>query len=155
MGTLGKQRKLQHKYKFKVEIDQVAGAKFKSCSKISVETEDVEYGEGGDLIPTKEPGKATVPDVTLDRGIGADKDLHDWFVQCVDFAKNGGLVPDELKRNLEVIELNRDNTEARRIVLYNCYPKSYDFGEWDWDANEVVIESMVLRYVWPKDVTSN
>jgi phage tail-like protein len=153
MGTLTEPRRLDHKYKFIVEIDGFASAKFNKCSSVEWEAADIEHFEGGAVIPVKEPGRITVTDVTLDRGVGIDTDMHDWAVECVDFAKSGGVTPQDLKRNVELVQLARDGSEVRRIALFNAYPKKYVYGEWDNDADEVVIEQLVLRYDYPEDVT--
>jgi phage tail-like protein len=153
MGTLGQPRRLDHKYKFTVEVDGFRSAAFKACSSLEFEVADVDYWEGGAIIPVKEPGRVTVPDITLDRGVGLDRDMHDWALECIDFTKQGGAVPQELKRNLEVVQRARDGSEVRRVTAFNCYPKKYVFGEWDNDSDEVVIEQLVLRYDFPKDTT--
>ena len=154
MGALGQPRRLDHKYNFGVEIDGFQSAAFNKCSGIEWEAADVDYWEGGAIIPVKEPGRITVPDVTLDRGVGLDEDMHNWAVEAYDFVKNGGVVPQDLKRNLEVVQYARDKSEKRRVTLFNGYPKKYSFGEWDNDADEVVIEQLVIRYDFPKNTTN-
>jgi len=45
------------------------------CSELSVEAANVQYFEGGSLIPNKSPGQLTFADVTLKRGATQDRDL--------------------------------------------------------------------------------
>jgi phage tail-like protein len=154
MGVLSKPRRLQQKWKYTVEVDGFASHAFNKCSAIEWETGDVEHWEGGNVIAHKEPGRVTVTDVTLDRGVGLDGDMHDWALECIDFTKNGGQVPQDLKRNLDVVERARDGSEVKRTTCFNAYPKKYVFGEYDSDADEVVVEQLVLRYDYPQDTTN-
>ena len=53
MPIVGNPRSFHKKFKFIVEVDQVAHAGFQKCSELSVEIANVQYYEGGSLIPTK------------------------------------------------------------------------------------------------------
>jgi hypothetical protein len=48
---------------------------FQKASELSVEVANVQYFEGGSLIPNKSPGRLTFSDVTLERGATQDRDL--------------------------------------------------------------------------------
>lgn len=150
MGTLSRPRRIDQKWKYLIEIDGIDASAWKSCSGISWESADVELWEGGNMIAFKEPGRITVPDVTLERGIGLDDDFVEWMEETVDFAANGGALTEDLKRNLDNIQQRRDNSEVRRITMYNAYGKGYTYGEWDSESDEPVYETGVLRYDFPK-----
>ena len=79
MAVIGNPRSFHKKFKFIVEIDDVGHAGFQKCSELSVEVANVQYFEGGSLIPNKSPGRLTFADVTLERGATQDRDLFDWF----------------------------------------------------------------------------
>ena len=79
MTVIGNPRSFHKKFKFIVEIDDVGHAGFQKCSELSVEVANVQYFEGGSLIPNKSPGRLTFSDVTLERGATEDRDLFDWF----------------------------------------------------------------------------
>ena len=53
MTVIGNPRSFHKKFKFLVEIDGVAHAGFQKCSELSVEVANVQYFEGGSLIPNK------------------------------------------------------------------------------------------------------
>jgi phage tail-like protein len=146
MAVIGNPRTFHKKFKFIVEIDGVAHAGFQKCSELSVEVANVQYSEGGSLIPNKSPGRLTFADVTLERGATADHDLFDWFAQVVDAAANAGLNEPEFKRNLDIVQQDRDGSTLRRWSLTGAWPVKFVAGEWDNEADENVIESVTLTF---------
>ncbi|RJS14145.1 phage tail protein [Corallococcus sp. H22C18031201] len=146
MAIIGQPRSFHKRFKFLVEIDSVSSAGFQKCSELSVEVANVQYFEGGSLIPNKSPGRLTVSDVTLERGATQDHELFDWFQDVVHTASGLGL-PDILyKRNLDIVQQDRDGTTLRRWSLSRAWPVKFVAGEWDNESDEVVIESVVLTY---------
>ena len=55
MTVIGNPRSFHKKFKFIVEIDDVGHAGFQKASELSVEVANVQYFEGGSLIPEQEP----------------------------------------------------------------------------------------------------
>ena len=51
MPILGNPKSYHHKFKFVVEVDLFGSAAFQKCSELSVEAANVQYFEGGSLIP--------------------------------------------------------------------------------------------------------
>lgn len=146
MGT----KYFDKKFLFRVEIDGMEEAKFKSCSEIGFEAGDVEHWEGGVVIAHKEPGRITVPDVTLERGRANNGELYNWAVETVNMAAGVGTVEEEFKRNLDVVQYDRAGKERRRWRLNNAYVKSWKLLGWDNTTDEVVIEQCVIRYDYPE-----
>jgi phage tail-like protein len=146
MPVIGTPRTFHKKFKFIVEIDGVASAGFQKCSELSVEVANVQYSEGGALIPNKSPGRLTFADVTLERSATQDQDLFDWMQQVADASANAGLNEPEFKRNLDIVQQDRDGSELRRWRLNNAWPVKFVAGDWDNEADENVIESVTLTY---------
>ena len=146
MPVIGNPRTFHKKFKFIVEIDGVASAGFQKCSELSVEVANVQYYEGGALIPNKSPGRLTFADVTLERGATSDKDLFDWLTQVADAAANAGLNEPEFKRNLDIVQQDRDGSTLRRWSLTGAWPVKFVAGDWDNEADENVIESVTLTF---------
>ena len=146
MAVIGKPRSFHKKFKFIVEIDGVGHAGFQKCSELSVEVANVQYFEGGTLIPNKSPGRLTFADVTLERGATQDKDLFDWFQDVANTASGLGLNDVEYKRNLDIVQQDRDGTTLRRWSLTGAWPVKFVAGDWDNEADENVIESVTLTY---------
>ena len=146
MPVLGTPRSFHKKFKFIVEIDGVASAGFQKASELSVEIANVQYYEGGSLIPNKSPGRLTFADVTLERGATMDRDLFDWFTQVAEASANIGLKEPLFKRNLDIVQQDRDGTTLRRWSLTGAWPVKFVAGDWDNEADENVIESVTLTY---------
>jgi phage tail-like protein len=146
MAVIGQPRSFHKKFKFIVEIDSIAHTGFQKCSELSVEVAKVEYSEGGALIPDKSPGRLTFADITLDRGATSDQDLYTWMKQVADAAANTGLVDPKYKRNLDIVQQDRDGTALRRWRLTGAWPVKFVGGEWDNETDENVIESVTLTF---------
>lgn len=140
-------RNYYKKFLFLVEIDGVVSARFQTCSEIVMETADIDHFEGGDLIPNKSPGRVTVANVTLTRGVTDDLDLWAWFQQTV--AAASLLVDPDFKRNLDVVALERNGVERRRWTLVNAYPRRFLAFSGDNNTDENAIEEIELRYDFP------
>jgi phage tail-like protein len=149
-GIIGTPRSFHKRFKFRVEFDGLGSAAFKTCSEIAIEFATVEHREGGVLIPDKSPGLATIDDLTLERGATMDRDLYDWLLQVGDIAANGGQIDAKYKRMGELVQYDRDNTVLRKWRLHNCWVKRFVAGAWDNEADENVIESVVLAYDYPE-----
>ena len=146
MPIIGGPRQFHKKFKFVIEADRVASAGFQKCSELSVEVAKVEYFEGGALIPNKSPGRLTFADVTLERGATQDHDLFDWMQEVADLVSGLGEVDDAFKRNLDVVQQDRDGSTLRRWPLTGAWPIKFVAGEWDNESDETVIESVTLTY---------
>lgn len=145
MTVKGTPRSFHKKFAFIVEIEGVTSAAFTKCSELSAEIAKVEQYEGGSLIPNKSPGRVTVSDVTLERGVtNGDSDLYDWWLQVVRMSANIGLIDDEYKKSVEILQLDRDGSVIRRWVLDGAWPTKMVIGEWDNNADENVVESVTL-----------
>jgi phage tail-like protein len=146
MTIIGKPRSFHKRFKFIIEADGVVSAAFQKCSELSVEVAKVEYYEGGSLIPNKSPGRLTFPDVTLERGATSDEDLFDWFEDVAIASSGLGLIDPDYKRNLDIVQQDRDGKTLRRWTLTGAWPTKFAAGEWDNGSDENVIESVTLTF---------
>jgi phage tail-like protein len=144
--VLGNPRTFHKKFKFVVEIDGFASAGFRKCSELAVEVANVQYYEGGSLIPNKSPGRLTFTDVTLERGATSDLDMFRWLSDVAALASGLGLVEPQFKRNLDIVQQDRDGATLRRWALTGAWPIKFVAGDWDNEADENVIESLTLTY---------
>jgi phage tail-like protein len=149
MAVVGTPRVFQKKFAFQVEIDGIRSAAFTRCSELSAEIGKVEQREGGKLIPDKSPGLVNITDVTLERGVAnGDSDLYNWWLDVVKVSAGGGTgkVTPFYKRQVEILQLDRDASVLKRWVLEGAWPTKCVVGEWDNDADENVVESLVLTF---------
>lgn len=146
MPIIGTPRSFHKRFKYVVEADQISSTGFQKCSELSVEAANVQYFEGGSLIPNKSPGRLTFSDVTLERGATQDQDLFSWF-QDVAITSSGFGLPDiDYKRNLDIVQQDRDGSTLRRWSITGAWPVKFVAGEWDNESDENVIESVTLTY---------
>ena len=153
---VGGQRQLLPKHQFQVEIAPDWWAGFQTCSELSLEVAKIEYWEGGSTIPLKVPGRATFPDITLERGASSSIKMHNWIKQVVNAAAiEGGGVRRGTGQNyisiygkeVSIVQLDRDGvTKIREWTLAKAWPIKYVAGDWDNNADEVVIESLTLTF---------
>ena len=146
MAIIGNPRTFAKKFKFLIEADDIGHAGFQKCSELSVEVANVQYFEGGSLIPNKSPGRLTFSDVTLERGATEDRDLFDWFQDVAITASGLGLTGVRFKRGVDIVQQDRDGTTLRRWALSRAWPVKFVAGDWDNEADENVIESVTLTY---------
>lgn len=143
---VGSPRSFFKKFKFVIEIDGFTYFGFQKCSELSAEVAVVEHREGGALLPDKTPGLVTVPNITLERGATNDEEMFNWFKEVVDMAANlGEGLPDPgYARDLDIVQQDRDGSELRRYPIKNAWPRKFVAGEWDNEADEVVITMLEL-----------
>jgi phage tail-like protein len=146
MAIQGNARTYHKKFRFVVEIDLISYAGFQSCSELSSEFAEIAHYEGGVLIPNKAPGRMTFDDITLMRGVTGDSELYDWHRSIASAADSLGLDGAAFKRNLDIVQLDMAGNMIRRWTVFNAWPKRYVAGDWDNDADENVIEQIVLAY---------
>lgn len=147
MGVVGTPRIFQKKFAYIVEIEGIAVAAFTRMSSLEAEIGVVQQREGGKLIPDKSPGLVNVTDVTLERGAAnGDSDLYKWWLDVVRMSAGGGtgLPTPFYKRQVDVIQLDRDGSVLRRWILDGAWPMKFVAGDWDNEADENVIESVTL-----------
>lgn len=151
MASLASARTLVEKFNFIVNIDAITIAFFMKMSELKTEFAEIKYYEGGALIPIKWPGRVTMSDLTLERGVGVDSNFDTWARQVVDTSLAGGqgagLPPSGFTRNMTVTNHDRTKLSAiRKYQVYGVWPKSYTAAAWDNTVDEVDIESLVLTF---------
>lgn len=147
MGVVGNPVKFHKKFSFVVEIEDVDLADFTKCSDLEAEIAKVEQWQGGTLIPDKSPGRVTISDITLERGVAdGDSDLYSWWLDVVRVSANQGLPTAGYKRPVGIITLDRDATILRRWPLDNCWPTKMVVGQWDNEADENQVESLTFTF---------
>jgi phage tail-like protein len=133
---------------------------FSKCSAIEVEVAEVSYKQGGTLIPHKYPGMLTFTDVTLERGrVANDSSILAWLGRVIDITQlgaypNAGILyvpagttdPAVFKVDVDVLQRDRDGALLKVTRLNAAWPKKYVEGEWDNEADEVVVETLVIAY---------
>jgi phage tail-like protein len=149
MPLIGAPKTIYNKFKFRVEIDGITYAGFSKCSELSVEAAEIMHWEGGSLTPNKSPGRLTYAPVTLERGATNDLQTYTWFEQVAKASAGAGgtgLVDTQYKRNLEILQLDRDETVLQRWQLRGAWPSKFVAGDWDNGSDEKVITMLTLSF---------
>jgi phage tail-like protein len=153
MSILAEHRELFGRWKFLVD-DVTSGlpnGRFKSGSGLKYNVGKVEYREGGALAAQKEPGLVTFDDFTLERGMSRDEYFYNWLVEVVDMLRyqgGGGDISPRFKRDLNVRQLERNNTTVINHDVRQGFPIEWSGGEWDADAEEVTVDMAVITYYY-------
>jgi phage tail-like protein len=148
MALIGTPRSFHKRFKFLIEVDGFARAGFNKASELKVEAKPIEYWEGANLVPNKSPGRLEFSKLTLERGATNDLDFYNWFQQVAIASASVGLVDNEYKRNMELVQLDRDGSELRRWLITGAWVCMLKVGEWSATEDEVVIESIEVAYDW-------
>jgi phage tail-like protein len=151
MASLGSARQLHEKFNFIVLVRGAEQLFFQKASELTQEVARIDYWEGGALIPIKHPGRVTLSDITLERGVGADQSLHDWMLQVANVNLAGGIgagqAVADFTREFSIMQRDRTKTASlRRYKFFGAWPTRYLAGDWDNSVDEVVIESLTITF---------
>ena len=111
--------------KFKLEIEgcPVASANVESITMEDLNIDVREMTTGADWdYRVYGPGDAHYGSLTIASRVGKDsKELYQWWLDC----SRGSNV----RKNISVICLKRDGSEARRFNALECFPTKWDSGD--------------------------
>lgn len=133
------------KFSFVIEIDGIARAAFGKCSELAIEAANIAHREGGRLHPHNAPGLVTFPEITMERGVCDDFDLYNWMKDTYDAASGTGLTSPDIYRTFDIVQLDRRGNEVERYTVFDAYCRRYSAGDWDNDADENRVESVVIQ----------
>jgi phage tail-like protein len=125
-------------FNFRVEIDAIAEAQFAEVIVPTASIAVVEYREGADKASwtRKLPGRTSVSNAVLKRGITSDLSLYQWF-RAVSLG-------DLQRRNALIVLLDASRQDVRRWLLRDAWPVKYEGPTLQAAANEVAIETLEL-----------
>jgi phage tail-like protein len=150
MGIQAQHRQLFGRFKFLVTIPNFASAAFQSCNGLKFNIAVIEYWEGGALAAFKEPGRATFDDLALERGVSYNRNMVDWVEEVIDLLRDmpagAGNISPQFKRDVQVKQLERDNSIKIVYDVRDAFPMEYSPGDLDNTADEVSIEMLTLAY---------
>lgn len=125
--------------KFWIEIQGIDQASFAECSAPQVETEVMEYQEGGlNEYVHKLPGRSKVSNVTLKRGITESPELWDWYRDVLQ-----GKVE---RKNVSIVVYDLEGEEVLRWTFIDAYPVKWTGPTFNADANAVCVETLELAH---------
>jgi len=136
-------------FNFRMEIDGVEVAGFKTISGLEMTTEVVEYFEGDNVNTTvrKIPGVTNYSNITCSRGIASGLELYEWCKQVNDHTR-------EIERKDITINFLDDSGEPQKTyTLFEAWPCRYKISDFDATANELGAEEIefVIEYFEVED----
>jgi phage tail-like protein len=118
--------------------------RFQEVSGLSVDVNLDTYNEGGEnRFVHRLPGRTRYSDLVLKRGMTLVSGVTAW---CVDAIENFNYQP----TNMLISLLNEDHIPVSSWYVANAIPIKYDITGLNAEQNQIVIESMTLRYEYYK-----
>jgi len=118
--------------------------RFQEVSGLSVDVNLETYNEGGEnRFVHRLPGRTRYSDLVLKRGMTLVSGVTAW---CVDAIENFNYQP----TNMLISLLNEDHIPVSSWYVANAIPIKYDITGLNAEQNQIVIESMTLRYEYYK-----
>lgn len=138
----------------KINLPGIVQLGFMSVSGLSVSTPAINYREGGNNTTTKKmPGQSEFPPITCQRGVAVGSNIvWDWYRQIFSALQGGGIANGgdfRCDATLEVLDhpvtVGTSNVKAR-FNIYNMWPTSIQFSDFDAGGNALLMQNMSLEY---------
>jgi phage tail-like protein len=128
-------------FSLKIEgVDAAATGFFKSVGGLEMETEVVEFEEGGDDdLVRKLPGRRKFGDLVLERPFAGelpDDPVQDW-VRALEAGE-------DVRKDVTISLLDRNGTEVARYDFFEAWPSKWELCGLDSDKGGVVVEKITI-----------
>ena len=118
--------------------------RFQEVTGLNVDVNLDTYNEGGEnRFVHRLPGRTRYSDLILKRGMTLVSGVTAW---CVDAIENFNYQP----TNMLISLLNEDHLPVSSWYITNAIPIKYDISGLNAEQNQIVIESITLRYEYYK-----
>lgn len=118
--------------------------RFQEVTGLNVDVNLDTYNEGGEnRFVHRLPGRTKYSDLVLKRGMTLVSGVTAW---CIDAIENFNYQP----TNMLISLLNEDHLPVSSWYVANAIPIKYDLSGLNAEQNQIVIESMTLRYEFYK-----
>lgn len=132
----------QVQFAFRVEIDGIMSAAFRSAGPFRWKTDVEHVREGGNnrgFVNLVKPG--SFDPLELKKGLAPkNSELFDWMQRL-----HNANAP-FMRSNISVVLLTESGGEAGRFNLFNAFPNEYELGQMDGKTNEVAIEKLQITF---------
>lgn len=125
--------------RFYVEIDGLTQAVFTQMSGLKVETDVMEYEEGGNNgFVHRLPGRTKIGTITLKRGLTGNNEFFKWCQEIL----QGKINP----KNMSVVMYNPEGKEMLRWNFAKAYPVRWTGPDFSADGKTAAVESLELAH---------
>ena len=130
-------------FRFKVEISGITSGAFQSVSGLSIETEVVDFQEGGLNTRThKLRGQTKYGNIVLKRGMTTDKNFYEWMSATVD-AK-------DLKSQRKTGSIVVYDDDGSKVVMtwtfVDAWPCKFEGPGFDASSSSAIVETLELAH---------
>jgi len=137
-GQGGVRKDAIHAFSFRVEIEGVDVGFFRSVSGLSIETEVVEFREGGSDVIRKLPGVTKYPNIVLKRGFTGNTALYDWYKSITN--------QNPVRVNGTIVMFDAGGTQLATWHFFNGWPAKWEGPDFDATKNELAIETIEIAH---------
>jgi phage tail-like protein len=125
--------------RFYVQIEGVNHAVFTEISGLQVETEVLEFREGGNnSFVHRLPGPIRVGNITLKHGLVGSAELFNWYMQIA----GGRFTP----RNMSVIVYDTEGKQTAKWDFVRAYPVRWVGPQLSGGGGDIAIETLELAH---------
>ncbi len=125
------------KFNFLVEIDGIATAGFLVVEGVETLTDVIHYREGNEVAALRKlPGLHKYTNITLKRGVTANRELWEWRKTVLDGRTE--------RKNGSIVVLDESRQQVMRVNFLNAWPCRWKVGALDAMESEVLIEELEL-----------
>lgn len=129
-------------FRFYVQIDSVTEAIFTEVTGLQVETELMDYPEGGNNgFVHRMPGRTKVSNVTLKRGMSRSNELFKWYINN---ASEGRSKLD--RRHVTIKMYDTAGKELAKWEFLNAYPVKWVGPQLNAGSTNAAIETFELAH---------
>ena len=126
-------------YYFEVELGEQKTAHFRSVGGLKIETEVIEYQEGGaNGVIRKLAGPTRYANIRLSRPFTGDRALYDWYISAQK--------PQPIRIDGSIRMFDRQGTLVATWKFKNGFPAKWELSELDASKNEVSIETIEIAH---------
>lgn len=137
-------------FNFLVEItgnNNFAKAGFQTVSGLNMNTDIVEYREGGDTTtPRKSPGQTNFDDIEFERGMTEDTDMFDWASKVFDANKKAQNNDPKFRATILVKLRDRENNVVKTWEIQRAWVSAYEVSELDAMGDGIAVETMTVTH---------
>ncbi len=125
--------------RFWVQLGQIEIAGFRECSSLMIETEVMEFIEGGENTYTHQlPVRTKYKNITLKRGMDDTRALYDWYTQNV----TGPVV----RQNISIVIYDSQQNIKRQWDLKNAWPCKWTGPELKAETGSLAVETLEIAH---------
>ena len=125
--------------RFWVQLGQIEVAGFQECSGLAVQTEVMEYPEGGlNTYTHKFATRAKYTNITLKRGLDEGQDLYEWYMRY--------LQGDISRQDISILLYNSEGKQVQKWDVRRAFPCKWTGPTLRADKGAIAVETLEIAH---------